>query len=154
MTMSSPSPANTPATPPHGTPQHVPPPAGVPAVLWGHTNTLAAVPGEVYQGRITAELYGQASSDQAIYRPGTVFQQKFIEQALGALRGKASFAATPSLWPAAPITGGSGPNSGPYLGRVVIELWSSTANVAVTVVGGKPEELVRRVIEDWTMSML
>lgn len=118
--------------------------------VWSTNPTLDAVSGESYQGRIVFELYRNAGDDQTLFTPGTMTQPQFRQQALTALQSQTSPARTPAVWPSTPITGGSAPDSGPYLGRVVVELWDSTTNVAVTAVDANGQDLVQRAIQDLT----
>lgn len=129
----------------------VPPPAGIPGALWGDGPTLGTVPGQTYHGRIVAELWQNPAADQALYQPSTVRQHQFLEQRLAALEGQGSFSPTPDIWPPMPLTVFSLPDSGLYLGRVVIELWDSTTHVAVTSVNASAKDLVQQFIEDWTI---
>lgn len=129
MSSSSTKPAAAPVinviVPPH----RVPMPPGVPATVWASNPTLGAVPGQSYLGRITVEVFQDPQEDMLV-APTGFLQPQIVHRAVAALQGPGPIAATPAIWPNVPITGNAA--GGAYLGRAVVELWSSTTKVAVT----------------------
>lgn len=126
-------------------PSHpVPMPAGVPAAAWGNKPTLGLAPGQTYLGRITVEVF-QDSQQNVVITPTGFRQPQNVQRAVAALQAPGPLPATPALWPDVPITGNAA--GGVYLGRAVIELWSSSTKAAVTVARGTAQEIAQRAIQ-------
>jgi hypothetical protein len=107
--------------------------------VWAHAPTLGDVPGEVYSGRFVVELVGDQEQVATIGA-----QTRLWTQAVAALRE-----ATPplpretALWPSEPIMARR-LSSQAYFGRIVVELWTRTTNVAASPTPLSPAELIRR----------
>lgn len=113
------------------------PPGGA-AVVWGGAPTLGAVPGEHYRGRIVVELgVGVA------FMPNDAHQ--LLRQAIHTLETAASFRPTTAPWPTEPIMGAN-PLGTPYEGRVVVELWDTTATVAVSAPSSSTADTVAKAL--------
>lgn len=124
-------------------PHRVPADPNIPAAVWGDSPTLGTVPGESYMGRIVVEIFQGASGNQVIYEPASIHEQQFVRRAATALARHGSFPTPPAIWPAVPITG----SGGTYLGRAVVELWSSSTRVAVTVQSGAAQTVVEQAVQ-------
>ena len=114
----------------------------VSSAVWAGAPTLGAVPGERYQGRIVVEI--GSNGGQVNFMP--IATRQLVGRATAALNSSQSFPATPALWPAIPITG-SVRGGGTFEGRIVIELWDTTTNVAVTLESGSQPALVQRSLQ-------
>ena len=72
---------------------------------------------------------------------------QFARQAIHTLETATSFRPTTSPWPTEPIMGANpNPLGTPYEGRVVVELWDTTAVVAVTALSSSTTDTVTKVI--------
>jgi hypothetical protein len=127
----------TPAAPP---PTH-PVPAGASVAVWSRTPTLGNVAGQAYLGRIVLEMYDKSNYTAVMGADGGL-----VGRAPAALRAQRSFAHESGVWPRGPIMGRN-PGDLSYQGRAVIEFWSRTTNVAISVTTGTPGNVVQRAIQ-------
>jgi hypothetical protein len=122
-----------------------PPPSGVapappntPVAVWSHAPTLGLVTGQQYIGRLIVEVDG---STVAFVGVGS----ESIARAIAALQAPTSFPDTPAAWPRQSVLG-SGQEAA-FRGRVVLEFWTTTTNVALTLSSGTREDLVQGALE-------
>jgi hypothetical protein len=110
----------------------------IPGILWSYTPTLGDVGDEAYLGRIVVEVTDDA--ERVVF---IGVNESIARRAAAALQGGHSFPRSATIWPTVPITGAV-PSGQIYRGRVILEFWSSTMNIAVSELGGRAAELVLR----------
>lgn len=93
-------------------------------ITWRSTPLLGDAPGERYLGRIVVELGGGV-----VFMPSQNYA--LIRRAIAALEARDSFPLVEFLEPGEPLLSPPFKERGTYRGGVVVELWDTTANVAI-----------------------
>jgi len=117
-------------------------PVGPNASIWSAHPMLGDVPGQNYQGRVVVELWDEGGS--RFLNAGV--SKETLEPALRILRNTDQMPViTNTPWSSEPAIGTVSDKT--FRGRVVIELWDSNAQVAIT--GSSPVwELARRALDE------
>lgn len=110
-------------------PQPVPLPTGVPLSVLGQSPTLGTVPGQTYLGRITLEFFADSPPSMLSFAPSSIEQPQILQRVRTAFASQSSFPTAPAPWPGVPPI--MGRNLTGFQGRVIIEVWNTTTNIAV-----------------------
>lgn len=109
--------------------------------VWVQSPLLGSIAGQNYLGRIVVEVFDSGGKVALV-----AADRRFVGRAAAAVLAAKSFLPEVVPWPKGPVTGAVA-SDGAYRGRFVIELWTTTTNVAAATseytVGG----LVQRAAE-------